>query len=190
MWDTLQFLLLKVKFICRLWVQSILQYFLQKYRNLFLFVLFFQIIRLNIKLVSDGINLIFIKFSIFMHLILTHFASKLFRRKKISLQPVVHIYTNIISILQVLDEVSVDGIVSYIKSGKCKNIITLAGAGISTSAGIYLFFNLSYFLLDMNWVYYYHGNKIVERKVNPQTSPSIPLSANSSYPKKFQYSAS
>ncbi|RXG69854.1 hypothetical protein Avbf_06997 [Armadillidium vulgare] len=34
------------------------------------------------------------------------------------------------------DEVSVDGVVSYIKSGKCKNIITLAGAGISTSAGI------------------------------------------------------
>ncbi|KAB7497342.1 NAD-dependent protein deacetylase sirtuin-2 [Armadillidium nasatum] len=37
---------------------------------------------------------------------------------------------------EVLDEVSVDGVVSYIKSGKCKNIITLAGAGISTSAGI------------------------------------------------------
>ncbi|KAL7645609.1 UNVERIFIED_CONTAM: hypothetical protein RMT77_003995 [Armadillidium vulgare] len=37
---------------------------------------------------------------------------------------------------KVLDEVSVDGVVSYIKSGKCKNIITLAGAGISTSAGI------------------------------------------------------
>ncbi|MCL4117565.1 UNVERIFIED_CONTAM: hypothetical protein GTU68_039309 [Idotea baltica] len=37
---------------------------------------------------------------------------------------------------QILDEVSIDGIVSYIKSGKCKNIVTMAGAGISTSAGI------------------------------------------------------
>ncbi|KPJ18039.1 NAD-dependent deacetylase sirtuin-2 [Papilio machaon] len=37
---------------------------------------------------------------------------------------------------QVLEEVSVDGIVKWIKSEKCKNIITLSGAGISTSAGI------------------------------------------------------
>ncbi|KAG0721368.1 NAD-dependent protein deacetylase sirtuin-2 [Chionoecetes opilio] len=37
---------------------------------------------------------------------------------------------------KVLDEVSVEGVVKYIKSGKCKNIITMAGAGISTSAGI------------------------------------------------------
>lgn len=35
-----------------------------------------------------------------------------------------------------LEELSVDGVVKYIKEGKCKNIITLAGAGISTSAGI------------------------------------------------------
>ena len=33
---------------------------------------------------------------------------------------------------QVLDEVNIDGIVKYIKSDKCKHIITLAGAGIST----------------------------------------------------------
>lgn len=33
---------------------------------------------------------------------------------------------------QVLDEVSVDGIVDYIKKKNCKNIITMAGAGIST----------------------------------------------------------
>lgn len=37
---------------------------------------------------------------------------------------------------QVLDEISLDGIVKYIKDGKCKNIVTMAGAGISTSAGI------------------------------------------------------
>ncbi|KAH9630775.1 hypothetical protein HF086_001003 [Spodoptera exigua] len=37
---------------------------------------------------------------------------------------------------QVLDEVNLDGIVKWIKSERCKNIITLAGAGISTSAGI------------------------------------------------------
>lgn len=33
---------------------------------------------------------------------------------------------------QVLDEVNLDGIVKWIKSERCKNIITLAGAGIST----------------------------------------------------------
>ncbi|RZF47384.1 hypothetical protein LSTR_LSTR009123 [Laodelphax striatellus] len=37
---------------------------------------------------------------------------------------------------KILDELSVDGIVNYIKDGKAKNIITLTGAGISTSAGI------------------------------------------------------
>ncbi|XP_069995649.1 NAD-dependent protein deacetylase sirtuin-2 [Penaeus vannamei] len=37
---------------------------------------------------------------------------------------------------KVLEEVTVEGVVNYIKSGKCKNIITMAGAGISTSAGI------------------------------------------------------
>lgn len=37
---------------------------------------------------------------------------------------------------QVLDEVNLDGIVKWIKNERCKNIITLAGAGISTSAGI------------------------------------------------------
>ncbi|XP_030759792.1 NAD-dependent protein deacetylase sirtuin-2-like isoform X2 [Sitophilus oryzae] len=37
---------------------------------------------------------------------------------------------------KVLDEVSLDGFVNYIKNQNCKNIITLAGAGISTSAGI------------------------------------------------------
>ncbi|XP_026314957.1 NAD-dependent protein deacetylase sirtuin-2-like [Hyposmocoma kahamanoa] len=36
----------------------------------------------------------------------------------------------------VLDEVTLDGIVKWIKSDRCKNIITLSGAGISTSAGI------------------------------------------------------
>ncbi|KAL3288092.1 hypothetical protein HHI36_002543 [Cryptolaemus montrouzieri] len=37
---------------------------------------------------------------------------------------------------QILDEQSLDGIVKYIQENKCKNIITMAGAGISTSAGI------------------------------------------------------
>lgn len=33
---------------------------------------------------------------------------------------------------KVLDEVNLDGIVKWIKSERCKNIITLSGAGIST----------------------------------------------------------
>ncbi len=33
---------------------------------------------------------------------------------------------------QVLEEVSLEGIIKYIKSGKCKKIVTMAGAGIST----------------------------------------------------------
>ncbi|CAH0400328.1 unnamed protein product [Chilo suppressalis] len=37
---------------------------------------------------------------------------------------------------KVLDEVTLDGIVKWIKSDRCKNIITLSGAGISTAAGI------------------------------------------------------
>ncbi|EFA06770.1 NAD-dependent protein deacetylase Sirt2-like Protein [Tribolium castaneum] len=38
--------------------------------------------------------------------------------------------------IKILDDVSVDGIAVYIKKKNCKNIITMAGAGISTSAGI------------------------------------------------------
>ncbi|KRT82840.1 hypothetical protein AMK59_4243, partial [Oryctes borbonicus] len=37
---------------------------------------------------------------------------------------------------KILDEFNVDGIVSYIKKNNCKKIIVMAGAGISTSAGI------------------------------------------------------
>ena len=37
---------------------------------------------------------------------------------------------------KVLTQMNIDGIVEYIKSGKCKNVITMAGAGISTSSGI------------------------------------------------------
>lgn len=33
---------------------------------------------------------------------------------------------------KVLEEVSFNGIVNYIKSGKCTNIIAMVGAGIST----------------------------------------------------------
>ncbi|XP_069117706.1 NAD-dependent protein deacetylase sirtuin-2-like isoform X2 [Argopecten irradians] len=38
--------------------------------------------------------------------------------------------------VQLLDTLDLDGIVNFIKGGKCQNIITMAGAGISTSAGI------------------------------------------------------
>uniref|UniRef100_A0A3P8WA80 NAD-dependent protein deacetylase n=1 Tax=Cynoglossus semilaevis TaxID=244447 RepID=A0A3P8WA80_CYNSE len=37
---------------------------------------------------------------------------------------------------KVLDELSLEGVARYIKSDKCKNIICMVGAGISTSAGI------------------------------------------------------
>ncbi|KAM9318277.1 NAD-dependent protein deacetylase sirtuin-2 [Pholidichthys leucotaenia] len=37
---------------------------------------------------------------------------------------------------KVLDSLTLDGVAQYIKSGKCKNIICMVGAGISTSAGI------------------------------------------------------
>ncbi|MCI4390671.1 hypothetical protein PGIGA_G00125320 [Pangasianodon gigas] len=37
---------------------------------------------------------------------------------------------------KVLDELSLDGVARYIQSGKCKNIVCMVGAGISTSAGI------------------------------------------------------
>ncbi|XP_023954883.1 NAD-dependent protein deacetylase sirtuin-2 [Bicyclus anynana] len=37
---------------------------------------------------------------------------------------------------KVLTEVNLDGIVKWIKSERCQNVITLSGAGISTSAGI------------------------------------------------------
>ena len=51
----------------------------------------------------------------------------------------------IVVVLQVLDDVSLDGVVKFIKSEKCKNIITMAGAGISTSAGFQIMiFNAIY----------------------------------------------
>uniref|UniRef100_A0A8B9JF81 NAD-dependent protein deacetylase n=1 Tax=Astyanax mexicanus TaxID=7994 RepID=A0A8B9JF81_ASTMX len=37
---------------------------------------------------------------------------------------------------KVLDDLSLEGVARYIQSGKCKNIICMVGAGISTSAGI------------------------------------------------------
>uniref|UniRef100_A0A7N6AG46 NAD-dependent protein deacetylase n=1 Tax=Anabas testudineus TaxID=64144 RepID=A0A7N6AG46_ANATE len=37
---------------------------------------------------------------------------------------------------KVLDELTMGGVAQYINSGKCKNIICMVGAGISTSAGI------------------------------------------------------
>lgn len=37
---------------------------------------------------------------------------------------------------KILDELTLDGVAKYILSGKCKNIICMVGAGISTSAGI------------------------------------------------------
>lgn len=38
--------------------------------------------------------------------------------------------------VKILDELSLEGIVKYIKDKDCQNIITMAGAGISTAAGI------------------------------------------------------
>ena len=35
----------------------------------------------------------------------------------------------------VLDSLDVEGIVTYIREGRAKNIVTMAGAGISTTAG-------------------------------------------------------
>ena len=35
-----------------------------------------------------------------------------------------------------LTQISIDGIVEYIKSGECRNVVTLAEARISTSSGI------------------------------------------------------
>lgn len=40
---------------------------------------------------------------------------------------------------KVLDKPDFDSVVKYMKSGRCKNIITLAGAGISTCKFWYLF---------------------------------------------------
>ena len=37
---------------------------------------------------------------------------------------------------QLLEEVTINGIVQYMKSGKCKNIITMTGAGISTCESV------------------------------------------------------
>lgn len=37
---------------------------------------------------------------------------------------------------KVLDELSLEGVARYVHSGKCKNVICMVGAGISTSAGI------------------------------------------------------
>ncbi|XP_076454319.1 NAD-dependent protein deacetylase sirtuin-2-like [Babylonia areolata] len=37
---------------------------------------------------------------------------------------------------RVLEELTLEGVARYIQSGKCKNIVTMVGAGISTSAGI------------------------------------------------------
>lgn len=37
---------------------------------------------------------------------------------------------------KLLDELTIEGVAKYIKENKCKNIITMTGAGISTSAGI------------------------------------------------------
>lgn len=42
---------------------------------------------------------------------------------------------------QVLDDVSLDGIVDYINKKGCKNIITMAGAGISTCKYLLLYIN-------------------------------------------------
>ncbi len=42
---------------------------------------------------------------------------------------------------QYLEDVSLDAIVKYIQSERCKNIITMAGAGISTCKYLSLYFS-------------------------------------------------
>ena len=37
---------------------------------------------------------------------------------------------------KILEEVTLDGIVKYIETHKCKNIVTMAGAGISTCKSV------------------------------------------------------
>lgn len=37
---------------------------------------------------------------------------------------------------QLLSEVNFEGVAKYIKSDRCKNIVVLSGAGVSTAAGI------------------------------------------------------
>jgi len=37
---------------------------------------------------------------------------------------------------KILEDKSIQGVVNYMQSEKCKNIVVMAGAGISTSAGI------------------------------------------------------
>lgn len=41
------------------------------------------------------------------------------------------------SVEKVLDEVSLDGVVKWMKSARCQNVITLSGAGISTCKYFY-----------------------------------------------------
>jgi hypothetical protein len=44
---------------------------------------------------------------------------------------------------KVLDEVSFEAVARYIQSGKCKNIITMVGAGISTCESFFFSFSSS-----------------------------------------------
>lgn len=43
------------------------------------------------------------------------------------------------SLPQILKELTIDGIVDYVKSDKCKKVIVMAGAGISTCEYLKLF---------------------------------------------------
>lgn len=60
---------------------------------------------------------------------------------------------------KVLDEVNLDGIVKWIKGNRCKNIITLAGAGISTCKYVLhryyyiIILSLTIFLVKLGYVY-------------------------------------
>lgn len=48
--------------------------------------------------------------------------------------------------IKILDSVSLDGIADYVKNKKCKNVITMAGAGISTCNN---YIEISFFMIEI-----------------------------------------
>lgn len=48
--------------------------------------------------------------------------------------------------LQLVDTLDLDGVANYINSGKVKNIITMAGAGISTCTFVFIFYSKIVFI--------------------------------------------
>nr|CAD7430035.1 unnamed protein product [Timema monikensis] len=64
--------------------------------------------------------------------------------------------------VKVLDEVTLDGIVKYIKHGKAKNIVTMAGAGISTTILIFMMLHQEWLaLVNSDFISKKHSMKMV-----------------------------